>query len=103
MRLIAHMVEVSYSDEIETNIFPRIVYKTPFLKVKDITKLKEENYEDDTVIGEESTNGWVIKSHYSGNGITQPKGRYQIAFEPVLEEDEKIEDYRLEIKKTSRD
>ena len=106
MKLISHMISISYSKEEDISMLPKGIKIDPrykVLKIANITKLPKEEYEDRTILGEERSEGWIIKTHYVGKGINSPKKRYRIAFEPVLENNENINDFYLRIKVTNKD
>lgn len=95
------MINVIYSRSVENNILPEILRRSEdriFSKIKSINILSEEDYEEDTVLGEEQEKDWTIKTHYMGKGTKSKRAIYQIAFEPILEKNEKLEDFYLRVR-----
>ena len=57
MKLISHMISISYSKEEDISMLPKGIKIDPrykVLKIANITKLPKEEYEDRTILGEES-------------------------------------------------
>lgn len=101
MKLIAHMINVSYYKSIDNDVLPEILmkkYSGGFSNIKNISLLPKEDYEEGTILGEEPKENWSIETHYMGRGIKSKKAIYQIAFEPVLEKDESLDDFYLRLR-----
>lgn len=101
MKLIAYMINVSYYKSIDSDVLPEILmkkYSGGFSNIKNISLLPKEDYEQGTILGEEPKENWSIETHYMGKGIKSKKAIYQIAFEPVLEKDESLDDFYLRLR-----
>lgn len=101
MKLIAHMINVSYCKSNYDEVLPEILiknYSGMFFDIKNIGLLAEEDYVEGTILGEEPKENWVIETHYMGKGVKSKKAIYQIAFEPVLEENESLSDFYLRLR-----
>jgi len=117
MKLKACMINVSYSKSVDNEVLPKILmqkYSGRFSNIKEITILEENNKKDDSngedeeevkddkneeiILGEEFNN-WCIKTHYmKRDKKTKRMLFYQIAFEPILEKDERLEDFYLRLR-----
>ena len=101
MKLIAHMINVSYYKSIDNDVLPEILmkkYSGGFSNIKNISLLPKEDYEEGTILGEEPKENWSIETHYMGRGIKSKKAIYQIAFQPILEDDESLDDFYLRLR-----
>ncbi|MDU3520907.1 MAG: DUF2357 domain-containing protein [Clostridium saudiense] len=101
MKLIAHMINVSYCKSIDNEVLPKVLmkkYSDEFLGIRNIKILPEDDYVDGTILGDEPNENWIIETHYMGKGVKSKKAIYQIAFQPVLEKNESLDNFYLRLR-----
>lgn len=111
------MINVSYCKSVDNEVLPKILmrkYSGRFYSIKEITILEENDKKDDSncedeeevkddkneeIVLREESNNWCIKTHYmKKDKKTKRMLFYQIAFEPILEKGEKLENFYLRLR-----